>query len=132
MGKKKVEKDKYACYERLRKYSPEQVLPRIGLDEEDFDGEMIKMWSLRYQVFKKDRCTCKKCGMKGTFFWMERNKYNEGKCYHFNLYGIDSEGKEVLFTKDHIIPVSKGGRNDLSNLQTMCQKCNEEKGNKVE
>lgn len=40
---------------------------------------------------------------------------------------IDENGKEVLMTKDHIIPKSKGGANDISNYQTMCKRCNEAK-----
>lgn len=35
-------------------------------------------------------------------------------------------------TKDHIIPKSKGGIDDLSNYQTMCERCNKEKGNELE
>ena len=31
---------------------------------------------------------------------------------------------------DHIKPVSKGGTDDMSNLQALCEKCNKEKGNK--
>ena len=35
-------------------------------------------------------------------------------------------------TKDHILPRSKGGIDDISNYQTMCKPCNEVKGNKLE
>jgi hypothetical protein len=31
---------------------------------------------------------------------------------------------------DHIVPVSKGGNSELSNLQTLCRKCNSGKSNR--
>ncbi len=32
---------------------------------------------------------------------------------------------------DHIIPVSKGGKTTLSNLQVLCANCNREKSDKI-
>jgi 5-methylcytosine-specific restriction enzyme A len=34
-------------------------------------------------------------------------------------------------TRDHIIPKSKGGSDHLNNMQTMCTKCNNKKGNSI-
>ena len=53
-------------------------------------------------------------------------KYKEQQRYHLNLYGMKN-GKEILFTKDHIIPKAKGGKNTMDNYQTMCAVCNREK-----
>ena len=56
---------------------------------------------LRWEVFKEDNFTCLKCKTRD------------------NL------------TIDHIIPESKGGKTEKKNLQTLCKKCNSEKGIKI-
>jgi 5-methylcytosine-specific restriction endonuclease McrA len=97
-------------------------------------GHEIRMGSQRYELFKEKGCTCVKCGIVGTFFALEKPVDRDGKGhhknFHFNLYGINKKGEEVMLTKDHILPKSKGGTSLLSNYQTMCYQCNCEKGNK--
>lgn len=127
-------------YLRIGVFKPEDILPFSGkgVEKKEYLGEMVRMTSQRYELFKEKGMTCVKCGLVGTFFALEKpsHKNPDGeyhtKSFHFNLYGIDKDGKEVMLTKDHILPKSKGGKSCLENYQTMCSSCNWEKGNKVE
>lgn len=56
---------------------------------------------LRHEVFKKDKYKCVECGIS-----------NQDGVLHI----------------DHIISISQGGSDDLSNLQTLCRGCNLNKG----
>ena len=53
--------------------------------------------SLRHEVFKRDNYRCIECG---------------------------ATNKDTRLHIDHIIPVSTGGTDELSNLQTLCNDCN--------
>lgn len=55
----------------------------------------------RFTILKRDNFTCRYCGRKTP---------------------------EVILEIDHIVPVSKGGTNDLNNLVTSCRDCNRGKG----
>jgi len=59
---------------------------------------------LRRAVFERDNHTCLYCG------------------------GV---GEETDLEVDHIIPVSKGGNDDIRNLCTACWKCNRSKGARI-
>jgi len=101
-------------------------------DNEDlveFDGDKIHMASDRYKTFIKSGTKCVCCGLQGKYFAKERDW--KSLRWHFNLYGINEKGEEILLTKDHIIPKSKGGQNEISNYQTMCSICNEAKGDNI-
>lgn len=56
--------------------------------------------SLRFDVFNRDRFRCRLCGAS------------------------PANDLKVTLHADHIIPVSKGGKTILSNLQTTCRDCN--------
>ena len=58
---------------------------------------------LRFSIYERDCYQCQKCGRKAS-----------------NL--------EI----DHIIPISKGGKSEYHNLQTLCHHCNFEKSNKMD
>lgn len=97
--------------------------------EAEICGEKIHALSDRYKTFftKGYKCSC--CGIEGKYFALEKDE--NSKRYHLNLYAVKDDGTEVLMTKDHIIPKSKGGTNHIENYQTMCQECNVNKGNKL-
>lgn len=59
--------------------------------------------SVRFEVFKRDNFTCQYCGRSAP---------------------------EVILEVDHIIPVAKGGNNDILNLITSCRECNRGKSAK--
>ena len=91
----------------------------------------VPMGSHRYQLFAEKGTKCVSCGIVGIYFALERGQKDNPKRFHFNLYGRDKRGYEVMITKDHIVPRSKGGKNRLSNYQPMCYRCNQKKADKV-
>lgn len=62
--------------------------------------------SMRYDVLRRDGFRCVLCGMSS----------KDGAVLHV----------------DHIIPISKGGKTEMSNLRTLCERCNIGKSNKIE
>ena len=97
----------------------------------NFDGDFIKMGSHRYKTFKYKGITCVNCGIEGQYFAKERFNHNNLLTYHFNMYAVKPDGTEVLMTKDHRIPKSKGGTDTLDNYQTMCTRCNSKKADNL-
>lgn len=101
-------------------------------------GYHVKMGSIRYQLFKQKGTTCVGCGLSASFAALEIQRLEFEKYpldlnhnYHFNLYSVDSKGREVLLTADHIIPSSRGGANKVENLQVMCSNCNTHKSDRI-
>lgn len=59
---------------------------------------------LRQEIFERDGYTCVNCG------------------------STEKESLEI----DHIMPISKGGKTEPGNLQTLCRDCNIRKGNDID
>jgi 5-methylcytosine-specific restriction endonuclease McrA len=57
--------------------------------------------------------------------WQEIVARADNRCLRCGASGTD-----VPLTKDHIVPLAKGGTNCASNLQPLCRVCNSWKGNR--
>lgn len=100
--------------ERLETFNVEPILKSVR------DGER---GGGRLRNFAENGIRCASCGIEGEFFASERYP---GQNPHLNLYAM-RDGDEVLMTRDHIIPKSKGGANHIDNYQPMCAPCNQRK-----
>lgn len=94
----------------------------------DVNGFKVYRESLRYATFYQKGTKCACCGKEGAYFKLEADENGEGFAdrRHFNLYAEDG----TLMTKDHIRPRKLGGKDVISNMQTMCVECNRAKGSK--
>ena len=86
----------------------------------DFEGlSWLKHLEIKhYSKLKKKR---------STYLHKETKKYILEK-YKFTCVFCKSKDNLSI---DHIIPVSKGGSDDKSNLQVLCRSCNSIKGNRI-
>lgn len=107
----------YASYASEAFATPIQVLKSIQdaqkhiawkkTEEAKHREERAKMSNrLRYDVLHRDGFRCVKCGASAA----------SGATLHV----------------DHIVPISRGGKTRIDNLQTLCDRCNLGKGNRYE
>lgn len=76
-----------------------------------------------YEVYKQRQTQGPRAFSKG----MKKQKYHEqgGTCNHCGTQGSMSD-----MEADHVVPYSKGGKTEYSNLQILCRPCNRSKGNR--
>lgn len=60
-------------------------------------------------------------------FLFARDQY---KCQYCGRTGADLKPREAL-TRDHLIPLSRGGSNEWTNVVTACSSCNTRKSNRL-
>jgi len=140
-------------YERDGIFNLEDVFNFLHQDRE-FNGDIVKLVSQRYHLFAANH-KCVRCGIAGLYFAKERSAKmvktpiegtgrhsityralnGERSSWHLNLYALktlpNGQVKEMLMTKDHILPKARGGQDIMSNYQTMCQTCNGHKADKL-
>lgn len=73
---------------------------------------------------------CWKCGIEANCFIVSKGRNDFIGPPVMELY-VDTGTEVILMTRDHIIPKSLGGSNDVANLRVGCGPCNHGRGNKV-
>lgn len=110
-----LDNDKYSLSGMLSNLTPEQqreieeileerISSYLGMRNPYGDNNLDSIpGSIRQEVLKRAKQRCELCGRSA---------------------------KDMQIDADHIRPRSKGGSNDITNLQALCRTCNAEKGNR--
>ena len=87
-------------------------------------------WKL-FSSLRNGPIRCWACGAQADRWIAEKGQHDKIGSPVLNLYGINSENKLVMINRDHIIPKSLGGVDDIANLRPACDLCNGARGNEV-
>lgn len=108
-GRNSYRNERVFSYEEVKALMEEsaRIVRERNARQQQIKRERAKVTpGVRYDVFLRDHFRCVICG------------------------SAQSDG--VKLHVDHIIPVSKGGTSDMSNLRTLCDRCNMGKRDKIE
>ena len=94
-------------------------------------GEKHPRWKGGYEnkLFHNRKRRILKLNAKGSHTQKEWQELK--KKYNFTCPACGKKEPEIRLTEDHIIPLSKGGTDNIDNIQPLCKSCNSKKNNKI-
>jgi hypothetical protein len=102
---------------RFRSYNISTVLEKVGEPIAHFDDHPVRMTGDRYRIFKNSTNCCE-CGRKGSFFALEKEIGQLTQFWHFNLYAVTEDLKEIKIITDQ--------------NKTICEQCYHPNGGSFE
>lgn len=109
--------------ELIRKNTP----IRYGKDNNKFkDGRSLKP---DYRAFIENIRRVRKMKNGGSHSYEEWSKLKAQ--FKDTCPMCEKKEPEITLGKDHVIPISKGGTDSITNLQPLCTRCNSRKYNKI-
>lgn len=100
-----------------------------------YRGQLVSACSgwLLFQSLQGKPICCWRCGLEASRWIADGSKNAANRQPVLNLYCTSKSGSSVtMMTRDHIIPSSLGGKNDVENLRPGCENCNSRRGNKID
>ena len=95
--------------------------------ERKVDGQFVSapsgvaLWKTCRETYKPLKCW--QCGVEANRFIVKHHRNDMNKPPVLELFAHTGKSL-VMMTRDHIVPVSLGGFNDVENLRPGCETCN--------
>lgn len=132
MARKKTRANVNIFYKELSIQEGYNLLA-IPRDERNIDGMRVSSPSgaALYHHCRENNIplVCHFCGVKASL-WIIRHQQNDtNKPPVMDLFCYTSKNNLVMMTRDHIVPKSWGGLDDVQNLRCACEPCNRARKN---